>query len=422
MSTDDSGRGDALRQIDDIPSEPSVNNEPGTSKSWNRRTFLKAAALGTAAAALAGKAPGGSFRLGGFTASASDLSTSPCTAQDVTVAPEAFVTNEPCTCSGTFNATVQFTVTNNTGSARYCVTLYIPSGFGVPEQNVLLGDIPANTTQTMTGTVTGFPCNTNGTEVCFGSPGTDGRRKCDPGTCLTVGWNTSAQATCINPSPPGGQCRHQRICVQGFGIKAECADGTCTTRSLTNSCCTVSCGDSLNVKITANGSSAPACTTPLTISVKRPGESSFTNVTLNSSGCYVDSSPVAGTYTFRATDCHGCFREATLAVCVATITAHLAVSGNTACNSGVLTFTGSVTGCTGTPTFEFSVDGTVMQAASTTTTFTYNPSLVSGGLDTGCHTVSVLADCSSCTDITSRTVSQCVTSTVGAEDTTCPTT
>ena len=36
--------------------------------------------------------------------------------------------------------------------------------------------------------------------------------------------------------------------------------------------------------------------------MKRPGATTFTNVTLNAAGCYVDPSPVAGTYTFRATD------------------------------------------------------------------------------------------------------------------------
>src|SRR6266540_3611798 len=119
----------------DVPSEPtdtnstSASNEPAdlapeaaadTTSKWglNRRKFLTAAALGTAAAALLNKGADGLLHIGPLTALANDLSGNPCTAQDVTVAPQAFVINEPCTCSGTFNATVQFTVTNNTGTSR----------------------------------------------------------------------------------------------------------------------------------------------------------------------------------------------------------------------------------------------------------------------------------------------------------------
>jgi hypothetical protein len=65
------------------------------------------------------------------------------------------------------------------------------------------------------------------------------------------------------------------------------------------------------------------------------------------------------------------------------------------------------------------VDGVQKQSGSSSS-FTYNPSLASGGgLDTGCHTVSVTANCSGCTSSATRRVSQCVTSTVTAEGTTC---
>jgi hypothetical protein len=65
------------------------------------------------------------------------------------------------------------------------------------------------------------------------------------------------------------------------------------------------------------------------------------------------------------------------------------------------------------------VDGVQKQSGSSSS-FTYNPSLASGGgLDTGCHTVSVTANCSGCTSSATRSVSQCVTSTVTAEGTTC---
>src|SRR5438093_1622248 len=45
-------------------------------------------------------------------ARANDLSGSPCTAGDVEIVGSGIIVNEPCVCpaSGTFNATVQFTV------------------------------------------------------------------------------------------------------------------------------------------------------------------------------------------------------------------------------------------------------------------------------------------------------------------------
>src|SRR5437870_5271428 len=92
-------------------------SEPGDGPilklSWTRRAFFQAAALGAAAAAfLDGK------RFVPSIAWANDLSTNPCTAGDVEIIGTGIVLNEPCTCSpgGTFNATVQFTVRNNTST------------------------------------------------------------------------------------------------------------------------------------------------------------------------------------------------------------------------------------------------------------------------------------------------------------------
>ena len=394
---------------------------PGFGTESSRRTFLKGAALGTAAAAMY---TGAQMGFNPLSAYANDLSGNPCTAQDVTVDPTAFVVNEPCTCTGTFTASVQFVVHNNTGTSRFCVTLHIPSGFGVPAQDVVLtgphpnGEIQAGETLTMTGQVTGFPCNTGGTQICIGAPGSDGRKKCDPNTCLTVAWNTSANAPCPDTTPPGGQCRHQRICILGFGIAVECATGACAVRNLTNGCCTVDCGAALNVKITASGHSGADCGTPLTISVKRPGESSFTNVTLNGSGCYVDPSPVQGTYTFRATDCHNCFREASLQVCVTAITVGAPTRVDNPCN-GVVTFkAGSVTGGTGTVSYTFSLDGgsPVAGAGPNGDQFVYKPSLTAdGGLDTSCHSLTVTASIGSSCSATSpaTTFSQCISTPTG---------
>src|SRR5215207_6032239 len=75
----------------------------------NRRTFLAAAALGSAAAAFVQKTgPGlGGIRLGALPGFAHDLSNYPCTAQDFSVG--LGVIQNPCECTGgttTFTALV----------------------------------------------------------------------------------------------------------------------------------------------------------------------------------------------------------------------------------------------------------------------------------------------------------------------------
>jgi hypothetical protein len=311
---------------------------------WNRRTFLKAAALGTAAAALWQKGPG--FNLGPAAAYADDLSGLNCTANDVRIVGPGIILNEPCSCSGTFNAQVQFHVINNTGTNRYCVTTHFCAGRNaagqiiVPAQDVVFGDIPANFDGNVTVNIPNYPCNSG--LVCFGAAGSgeDGGfakgEDCPAGQCCTtITWNVKASDPCPDTTRQiSSKCRHQQVCIQGFGITAACADASCNTRNLTNGCCSVGCGQSLRVKLTSVGQSGTPCANPPTFSVKRPGESSFTNVTL-SGGCYVDTSPVQGTYTFRATDCHNCFREATLAVCVESLTAPVITASAPDCSGNV---------------------------------------------------------------------------------------
>src|SRR5918994_1056657 len=94
---------------------------------WARRTVLKAAALGAAAAVLVNKGPGG-LQLGAPSALANDLSHLPCTANDVQIIGTGIVVNEPCDCTGTFTATVRFTVRNITSTGRYCVSVHLSDG------------------------------------------------------------------------------------------------------------------------------------------------------------------------------------------------------------------------------------------------------------------------------------------------------
>ena len=93
-----------------------------TKASWNRRTFLKAAALGTAAVALLSKS-------GGEVALAHTDTKSSCTANDIEVLGGQII-NEPCGCTpgGKFPAVAQFTVINHNNARRKCITLHMGSG------------------------------------------------------------------------------------------------------------------------------------------------------------------------------------------------------------------------------------------------------------------------------------------------------
>jgi hypothetical protein len=199
------------------PDESTPTPKPG----WSRRAFFQAAALGAAAAAfLEGK------RFVPSIAWANDLSGLPCTANDVTVGVGT-VLNEPCDCNGTLGAPVAFQVTNNTGSNRYCVVLHLPDGTDIPLSPSIL---PPNQTTVMTGTlpVGLLSCRGSG-QSCFGgsNPTVEIRGKCGPGLCATVAWNTSSGSVCPNLSPPGGQCRHQAICIQHFGVALACTGANC---------------------------------------------------------------------------------------------------------------------------------------------------------------------------------------------------
>jgi hypothetical protein len=93
----------------------------------------------------------------------------------------------------------------------------------------------------------------------------------------------------------------------------------------------------------------------------------------------------------------------------APVTVALAVTGQGNCN-GQLTFTATASGGTGTFTYNFKVDGVSKQSGNSNT-FAYGPVL-----DGACHTVSVevqdSAGCPSTPASASKTVSQCVTTTL----------
>jgi hypothetical protein len=394
MSSEESGPG-PFERVDELPE--ALDDAEVLGNPWDRRTFLKAAALGAAATALWQKGPGLTF--GPAAAYANDLSHLPCTANDVQVIGTGIVINEPCDCTDTFDAVVQFTVRNITGTGRYCVALHLPDG-----TDLLLRDangsstVAANSDTIMFATFEDFPCGAG--LVCFGQPGVV-RGKCDPGTCATVAWSTTPnQANCTSPdqTPPGGQCRHQQICIQGRGNTT--LDCDLSTTAIEESCA-VQCGAMATLRL---------CTT----SDASLGPFTFT-LDGQSFGPTADTchdfvvGPITETTTFTGcvTDADGCERCDSVELTTTPLTATIAISGNEACDDGSnVTFTATVSGGTGCE-FQWSVDGTAV-AGATAASFEYPPDP-----DNLCHTVSVRIVCGGCEANASTTVRQCINTTTG---------
>jgi len=247
-------------------------------------------------------------------ARANDLSNSPCTANDVEIIGGGIVVNEPCVCppGGFFDATVQFTVRNNTSTGRYCITLHlVPDGIVLTQPtDVVLHDTGGSSTAPgkhdtiMFGTIPHFACSTG--QVCFGQAGvTSG--KCSPGLCTTIAWNTSpgaAGCSAGDQSPSGGQCRHQQVCVIGYGARLACTSG-----------CGVQCsGGSATLQACVD---APTSRGPFTLVLSGSDGSSATQTTFgdaSGTACLnFNVSPTQSpttTYTLTVTDKNGCTRTA----------------------------------------------------------------------------------------------------------------
>jgi hypothetical protein len=352
----------------------------------NRRTFLAAAALGSAAAAMVNRVgPGLSgIRLGPLPAFADDLSQFQCTANDVRITGTGQVINEPCTCTGTFTATVQFTVENNAASARNCITLHLCAAGTVPAQDVILqGTIEGKTTQVMTGEIQNFPCG--GGLVCFGAAGQDDRGRCDPGVCCsTVSWGVPGQDTCPPDKVIPSKCRHQQICVQGRGVTTLDCD-TSTAGLQTN--CAVTCGSTTTLQLcTTNASSLGPFTFTLDGQSFGPTTDTCHTFTVG---------PITATTSFigTVTDASGCAKSASVTLTTTPVTAPVASVGTPNC-AGAVTFT--VTNCDTSLTYTFQeVDcgtGTPIGTSQTVTgcpasaTFTFAP-----GATNTTHCVNVTA-------------------------------
>jgi trimeric autotransporter adhesin len=368
--------------------------------------------------------------LGAQRAAANDLSTNPCTAGDVEIVGSGVIINEPCACtpSGTFNAVVRFTVRNNTSTGRYCIALHlVPDGTVLTQAfDVVLRD--ANGTSlapgksggdhfkdtVMFGTIPNFPCNLG--LVCFGDAGVV-RGKCSPGRCTTISWNTSpgnANCTTADETPPGGQCRHQQVCVVGFGATLACTAN-----------CTVACGQSATLRACVVG---PVDRGPYTMTLTGSDGSSATQSTFgDASGTACVNFTVTPTqsptttYTLTVTDKNGCTRTATATVGVTPTTVTITPPANPGCN-GILVYTASVSG-QNTCGFTWTIDGLALgtfrtggaadDARVARVSGTGANTLDFRALDNTCHTIQVSASCSNgnqtpCTGTASATAKQCV--------------
>lgn len=383
----------------DVPDAPEVvTAAPGWLRPlWDRRTFFKSAALGTAAAAavLEGRSMFGPLRV-----YADDLSAFQCTANDVRIIGPGIVLNEPCTCNGTFNAVVSFHIINNTGTTRYCVTAHLCGSGNIPARDVVFGDIAANFDGTVTVTIPDYPCGTG--LVCFGTAGSaaDGSfakgENCPAGACCsTISWNVRPNDPCPLVDPPiKSKCRHQSVCIQGRGtVTLDCAIATDGVQAS----CAVPCGATTTLRLCTTGSASSG---PFTYVL---GAQSFGPTTDTCHDFTVGPVTATTTYTGSVTDASGCTKSASTELTTTPTTVGLSVSGGETCGSGDLTFTATAgTGCT----FNFKVDGvSVQNTSSNTYAYAADP-------DGTCHTVSVVKTCGGCVSgETSLSVSQCVTTT-----------
>jgi hypothetical protein len=366
--------------------------------SWDRRTFLKSAALGTAAAAMY---QGGSL-FAPLAAYADDLSALNCTANDVRIPGPAQILNEPCNCTGTFNANVQFRVINNTGTTRYCVTVHfcpvtLSDGTIFAPGDVIIGDVPAKSDALYQVTIPNYPCGQG--LLCFGARGSDpdgGFPKgaaCPTGQCCTtVSWD-------VNPGCPSrvlaSKCRHQQVCIQGRGHTTVDCDAVASGNQ---NDCTVTCGSTAHVKVCTTNSSALGPFRFQLGSQSYQGQAGETCHTFD----VVVTQP-STTLTATVTDASGCASTASVTLRSSTIQPTITVSGQTNCD-GNLTFRAAATGFTGcTPAW--TIDGTAATANS-------DGSLSYRDLDGSCHTIGVTLTCGGCSGTASKTVSQCVHTTL----------
>ncbi len=137
MTSDEGLGGPAFDENDSVAEEPTERPpeelvradhptapEDSPASLWNRRTFFKSAALGTAAAAMY---EGGRAVFSPLVAYANDLSHLPCTANDVQIIGTGIDRQRAVRLYGHLRRRGHVHGSRNiTGTGRYCVSVHLP--------------------------------------------------------------------------------------------------------------------------------------------------------------------------------------------------------------------------------------------------------------------------------------------------------
>jgi hypothetical protein len=265
----------------------------------------------------------------------------------------------------------------------------------------------------MYGAIAGFPCNAGGTLVCLGQPGVT-RGKCAPNTCTTLAWSTTPNAagcTTADQSPPGGQCRHQQICIQGFGATLDCDP---SDQDIDHTC-SVGCGGSASLKLCVAGGTSPyVFRLWKVINAGQQNESRTLVERFPASGttndtCHTFAPAVTETTVFEGevTDAAGCVRKDRATVTTTPISVTLAITGGGTCTNGALTLTATPSGLANYKFFVDDLTTPVQDGTGNTYSYPSDP-------DTNCHTVRVTAtNAGGCSASDTKSITQCVNTTVG---------
>ena len=393
MTSDEELNGPSLDDNDSVAEEPLdgppqqmlsaevvTAPEDNPSTLWNRRTFFKSAALGTAAAAMY---EGGRAVFSPLTAYAEPLGDLNCTANDVRIFGPGQIVNEDVHLYRHVRRAGPFRLINNTGTDRYCVTVHLCPGIDedgnvvVPAQDITVGTVPANFNDFITVTIEDWPCGAG--KVCFGP--------CGPGSIQFWAHRTarsprapSARGRLLHASSHGtcARTRTARRSTTGSSPRSagvsRCASRVAARRRsrAANNDCSVPCGGSLGLTVCT---SEPASEGPFIFEL-RSGTTlverfPVTGTTTDTCHTFTVSPTSATTYFGRVIstqDDPDCVKDsAPVNVTVEDITPTITVSGNVGCTTGELTLTASPAGC---DSYAWSIDG---EAAGTGNPFTYQP-------------------------------------------------
>jgi hypothetical protein len=325
----------------------------------SRRTFLKAAALGTAAAALLQKDALGNFSLGSLPAYADDLSTLGCTANDVRLVNSTITINEPCSCSASscslVNVSAALTVTNTAGSARYCAYLHLcPVSTVIGSCTATLTFAPiliAQTLQpkalTIVSTTFQWMCGLGTVVVGSDALPHGNNLTCPTGSCCNVvTWQVpgaSDAPTCSNAVTSGAKYNNSKCGFQPVTLVGRSLGLNCVTASGATAC-QASCGATVVLVATAS----PAGTYPYTFCSVVAGVTACASATTNPT---LIASPTTDTTYIVGANILGCPTSTTLVVIAVPALAAPSLTTSTADCSGCVTVTASVSGAT---TFCFS--------------------------------------------------------------------